>query len=114
MLQLDNRCYRRALHTDVPTPALVAKLNSGLWQSSLAVLTQSAVNAFVPYVLYKNGSYNCALEYVERILASTWRQHKFGESHNRFGHVLDKYGECRKDFKQRNKWNLFIYATYSV
>ena len=65
----------------VPTPALVAKLNNGLWQSSLAVLTQSAVNAFVPHVLYKNGSYNRVLEFVEHIVASTLRQHKFGESH---------------------------------
>jgi hypothetical protein len=98
----------------VPTPAVVAKLNNGLWQSSLAVLTQSAVNAFVLYVLCRNGSYNCVLEFVEHIVASTWRQHKFGESHDRFGLVLNKYAECRKDFKQSSKWNLFIYTIYSI
>ena len=98
----------------MPTPALVAKLNNGLWQSSLAALMQSAVNAFVPYVLYKNSSCNRVLEFVEHIVASTWRQHKFGESRTCFGLVLDKYDECGKDLKQRSKWNLFIYTIYSV
>jgi hypothetical protein len=86
-------------------------------QWPLAVLMQSAVNAFVLYVLYKNSSYNCVFEFIEHtcIVASTWRQHKFGDSHTSFGHVLDKCGECRKNFKQRSKGIcLFIqYTAYS-
>ena len=74
----------------------------------------SVVNAFVLYVLYKNGSYNCVLEFVEHIVASTWRQHKFGESHTSFILVLDKYGQCRKDFKQKSKWNMLIYTINSI
>jgi len=72
---------------------------------------QSAVNALVLYVLYKNGSYNCVLE--EHIVASVWRQHKFGESHTSFGRVLDKYGEYRKDFKQRSK-GICLFLQYTA
>ena len=59
---------------------MIAKLNNALWQSSSAVITQSAVNACILYVLYKNSSYDSVLEFLKHLVIHAWGQYRIGET----------------------------------
>jgi hypothetical protein len=74
---------------------VIAKLNNALWQSSSAVLTQSAVNACILYVLYKNSCYDSVLEFLKHWDSTELVKHKFWSGL--------RFGECRKNLKPKSK-----------